>query len=442
MTVKTNSPHLEKALGPIMLWGMGVGYVISGMYFGWNLGLPLAGPYGMLAATLLVSVLYICFSLSYAELSCTYPKAGGAFIYADKAFGPTLGFLGGIAQCIEFIFAPPAIAVAIGAYFNIFFPQFSPTTIAVVAYLIFTSLNIWGVKQSAIFELIVTTVAVIELFIFAGLTLPHFTWGAFSHNALPGGWSGILPALPFAIWFYLGIEGLANVAEETHNPQKEIVRAFSISIFTLVILAFITLFAATGVAGWEAIVYKAGTTVTSDSPLPLALGRVVGESHPFYHLLIGIGLCGLLASFHGIILCAGRATFEFGRLGFAPKVLGQIHPSRRTPAVALVFNTIIGILAIFSGKTDDIITISVFGALTLYTISMLSLLTLRKKDPHVQRTYLTPFFPALPIIALTLSALCLITMVYYNFSVAIVYAALLLLSYAWYYGFIVRKGGS
>ena len=106
--------ELKKALGPLMLWGLGVGYVISGMYFGWNLGLPLGGTWGMLVATLIVTVLYVTFIFSYAELAVAIPKAGGAFDFGLRAFGPGGGFVLGIAQIVEFLFAPPAIAIAIG----------------------------------------------------------------------------------------------------------------------------------------------------------------------------------------------------------------------------------------------------------------------------------------------------------------------------------------
>ena len=76
--------ELKRELGPLMLWGLGVGYVISGMYFGWNLGLPEAGPYGMLLATVMVTIMYVTFTLSYSELACAIPKAGGVFVYADS----------------------------------------------------------------------------------------------------------------------------------------------------------------------------------------------------------------------------------------------------------------------------------------------------------------------------------------------------------------------
>src|SRR3954468_15575132 len=111
----TNTNGLRKSLTPFMLWGLGVGYVISGMYFGWNLGLEKGGTAGMALATVIITIMYICFTFSYAELACAIPRAGGIFDYANKAFNPELGFIAGIAQTIEFIFAPPAIAFAIGA---------------------------------------------------------------------------------------------------------------------------------------------------------------------------------------------------------------------------------------------------------------------------------------------------------------------------------------
>src|SRR5688500_1438424 len=174
-----------------MLWGLRVGYVISGMYFGWNLGLPQGGTGGLAIATFFIIILYITFTFSYTELACAIPKAGGVFDYANRALGKDLGFIGGMAQIIEFVFAPPAIAAAIGAYFHIFLPQFSVSSIAIAAYVLFTALNIYGVKAAAIFELVITIFAVFELLLFAGITLPHFEWKNVTANAFPAGFTGI-----------------------------------------------------------------------------------------------------------------------------------------------------------------------------------------------------------------------------------------------------------
>jgi ethanolamine permease len=423
--------ELKKTLTPLMLWGLGVGYVISGMYFGWNLGLEKGGTLGLAIATFFVIIMYVTFTFSYSELAAAIPRAGGGFVYSSRALGKNWGFIAGMAQNIEFIFAPPAIALAIGAYFNLFIPGLPVLEIAVAAYILITALNIYGIKAAALFELIITILAVGELLLFAGLTLTHASIENLKLNALPNGYTGIFAAVPFAIWFFLGIEGVANVAEETISPQKTITRGFGFAILTLVILCMLTFAGSAGVAGWEAIVYKADGT-SSDSPLPLALGRVMGENNAFYHLLITVGLFGLVASFHGLILAAGRASFEFGKDGCAPAFIGQINSRFKTPANALLTNMGIGIIALFSGKTSEIITISVFGALTLYIISMVSVIRLRKTEPALHRPFKVPLFPLFPLIALTIAGIALLAMIWYNQILALIYISILVLSFTFY----------
>jgi len=325
-----------------------------------------------------------------------------------------------MAQNVEFIFAPPAIAFAIGAYFNLFFPQLPVLSIAIFAYVLFTALNIYGVKAAAMFELIITILAVAELLVFAGVSLPHFQWSNLAQDAFPNGWEGVFAAIPFAIWFFLAIEGVANVAEETIRPQRTILVGFGSAIITLVVLCILTFISSIGVGGWKTIVYnKEGAA--SDSPLPLALAKIVGTNDFLFHLLIMIGLFGLIASFHGIILAAGRSSFEFGRVKYAPESLGRIHNRFQTPANALILNMIIGIVALLTGKTAEIITISVFGALTLYIISMIALLQLRKKEPNLERPFKVPFYPAFPIIALVIASISFVAMTIYNLKLAGIY---------------------
>ncbi|HVI47970.1 MAG TPA: ethanolamine permease [Chitinophaga sp.] len=421
---------LKKTLTPFSLWALGVGYVISGMYFGWNLGLEKGGTLGMAIATGVVMLMYVAFSFSYAELACAIPRAGGVYDYAARALGKDVAFIAGIAQTVEFILAPPAIAFAIGAYFNAFMPQIPILVSAVVVYFIFTSINILGISLAASFEIIVTVLAVGELLLFAGITAPGFQFTHLTHNALPAGWTGIFGAIPFAIWFFLGIEGLANVAEETAHPQRDIIKGFGSAIITLVILCVLVFVCSIGVGGWEAIVYRNGISGdTSDSPLPLALAKITGSSTLMYHLLITVGLFGLIASFHGLILAAGRATYEMGRTGNLPVFSGKISPRFRTPINALLGNMVIGLLALFSGRTAEIITISVFGALTLYILSMVSLIALRRKQPDLHRPYRVPWYPVLPVTVLVIASISLIAMLVYNLKLGLIYIGILVFSY-------------
>ena len=329
-----------------MVWGLGVGYVISGNYFGWNLGLLAGGTLGLAIATAFVILLYITFTYSYAELACAIPKAGGAFDYAQKAMGENWGFLAGMAQNIEFIFAPPAISLAIGSYMNLFYPTVGATAFSVATYLIFTGLNIYGVKAAAIVELTVTAIAVTGLIIFASTSIPHVSFVNLSHNWLPNGLSGIFAAIPFAIWFFLGIEGIGNLAEEAVDPKRTMSRGFLAALFTLITLCMLTFMGSVGAGGWEAVVMKSDGT-TSDAPLPMALEIIQGSGGWAYTALVVVGLFGLVASFHGLMLAAGRSSFEFGKVIFPNSWIGKVHPRFQTPANALILNMGIGTIALF-----------------------------------------------------------------------------------------------
>ncbi|MFN6089007.1 MAG: ethanolamine permease [Cyclobacteriaceae bacterium] len=433
-----SQPHLKRSLTPAMVWGLGVGYVISGNYFGWNLGLEKGGTLGLAIAIFFIIILYITFTFSYTELACAIPKSGGAFDYANRAFGKDVGFITGMAQNIEFIFAPPAIAFSIGSYGNIFFPDISVLLFSILAYFIFVALNVSGVKVAATFELVITILAVMGLLFFAGLTVPKFQLSHLQQNAFPFGYAGVLAAIPFAIWFFLGIEGVANLAEEAIDPKRTILVGFGSAIATLVILCIVTFVSSIGVAGWEAIVFKSNGTI-SDSPLPLALAQVVDANSVSFKFLLVVGLFGLIASFHGLMLAAGRSTYEFGRVGYAPAFLGKVHRKFKTPANALLVNMGLGILALLTGKTGEIITIAVFGALTLYIIAMLSLIKLRTKEPHLVRPFRVPLYPIFPFVALAIASFSFVAMAIFNLKLAGLYFLIIGVSYGIFKGWNSRN---
>uniref|UniRef100_UPI003751108B amino acid permease n=1 Tax=Emticicia sp. TaxID=1930953 RepID=UPI003751108B len=144
---------LKKVLGTTQLWAIAVGMVISGEYFGWNYGWAAAGTVGFLISVLLVTVLYLTFIFSYTELTTSIPDAGGPFAYAFRAIGPVGGFIAGFATLVDFVLAPPAIAMALGSYTNFLNPDIPILTTAIVSYIVFIAINVFGMKQSANFSL-------------------------------------------------------------------------------------------------------------------------------------------------------------------------------------------------------------------------------------------------------------------------------------------------
>ena len=424
---------LKPTLGTLHLWGIAVGLVISGEYFGWSYGWGVAGTLGFLVTTLMVAAMYSCFIFSFTELTTAIPHAGGPFAYSRRAFGPAGGMIAGMATLIEFVFAPPAIAMAIGAYLNVQFPGLDPKLAAVGAYLIFMTLNILGVSIAATFELVVTVLAVVELLVFMGVVAPGFSFS----NFVIDGWAGsnvfglpaiagIFAAIPFAIWFFLAIEGAAMAAEEAKDPKRTIPRAYVGGILTLVFLALGVMVMAGGVGDWKAL---SGI----NDPLPQAMKAVVGENSGWLHMLVWIGLFGLVASFHGIILGYSRQFFALARAGYLPPALAKLSRFH-TPHRAIIAGGLVGIAAIFSdglinlqgmSLTAAMITMSVFGAIVMYIMSMLSLFRLRKTEPNLERTFKAPGYPLVPGIALGLALVCLAAMIWFNGTIALLFLGLM-----------------
>ncbi|BCK76034.1 amino acid transporter [Acetobacter aceti NRIC 0242] len=432
----TGATKLNKTLSAFHLWGIGVGLVISGEYFGWSYGWGTAGTLGFMVATIFVALMYTSFIFSFTELTTAIPHAGGPFTYSFRALGPLGGLIAGLATLVEFIFAPPAIALAIGAYLNVQFPALSPKVAAVGAYIIFMALNIVGVHIAASFELFVTIAAIIELLVFMGVVAPAFSWDNFIHD----GWGvaphfgleamgGIFAAIPFAIWFFLAIEGVAMAAEEAKDPKRSIPVAYIASVLTLVSLAFGVMIFAGGVGDWKAL-------ANLNDPLPEAMKRVVGTNSGWLHMLVWLGLFGLVASLHGIIMGYARQIFALARAGFLPAVLGKIHPRFQTPYVATIAGGIVGIAAIFSDDvvsiagqslTATLVTMSVFGALTMYILSMISLFVLRRKEPDMERSYRAPLYPILPALALSCAIVALTAVIFYNTTIFLIYIAFIMI---------------
>jgi ethanolamine permease len=416
-------PSLKKTLGGLHLWGIAVGLVISGEYFGWSYGWALAGTLGFLVTTVFIAVMYTTFIFSFTELTTAIPHAGGPFAYSYRAFGPLGGYIAGFSTLVEFVFAPPAIALAIGAYLNVQFPALDARTAAVGAYAVFMALNIAGVTIAATFELVVTVLAIVELLIFMGVVSGGFAWAHFT----AGGWAGaehpsfamlggLFAAIPFAIWFFLAIEGAAMAAEEAKNPKRTIPRAYIFGILTLVALAFGTMIFAGAVGEWPRL-------ANINDPLPQAMKIVVGAKSGWLHLLVWIGLLGLIASFHGIIMGYSRQIFALARAGLLPRRLATIHPRWRTPHLAILAGGAVGIAAIYSDKlvtiagqplTASIVTMSALGAIVMYIMSMLSLMRLRRREPQLERPFRAPLYPFFPLTALTIAVVSLVAIVYYN----------------------------
>ena len=397
----THNVHLKKTLTAVHIWAMGVGLVISGDYFGWNYGLINSSALIMLLVVAFVGLFYLSFIFCYTELVAMVPNSGGPFSFVSAAFGHKIGVLAGAVTLIEFLFAPPAIGLAIGSFVHYVIPAFNEVYVTVAFFVLFGILNCTGVAFAATLELIVTVVASVVLLIFFGATLPQVNLAnIMSSPQLDASiFSQIYSSLPFAIWFFLGIEGVAMCVEEVKNPEKAIPRGLITAIITLIVFALTVIICATGIL-------PSSILINGNDALPKVLAAVSSSDSWLTLMMIYFGVFGLIASFHGIIFGASRQVFALSRARLLPKKLSYVAPKLLTPVNSIALCCVIGIVCALSNQTAILVSISGLGAVFVYALSLAAFIKLKFAHKGAQEhSFKAPFFPILPIIALIIAVI-------------------------------------
>jgi ethanolamine permease len=413
--------ELQRHAGVWLIWGLGVGYVISGEYFSWNFGFAGGGFGGMLIATFLAIAMYVLMVYGISEMATAFPVTGGPYAFARRTMGVWGGFATGLGAILEYVLATAAIAVVIGINVTLL-PPFDSLPdilglapiewIAVLTYAIFVGINLLGVQATLVSVFVITVTSVGILLLWGLVMLLGGDWSASNFtNIAPepgqselfpfGAFKGVMQALPFAFWFYLAIEGVPLASEETRDPARDLPKGSIWAMWSLVALSGVAFFVAGGVLGAEGL---AG----AGAPIAETVKSSQGESF-FFWLVTVVGITGFVASFHSIIFAYSRIIYALSRAGYLPRFL-SLTGTRRSPYFALVVPAILGlIVVIWYNKADPanallvITEMSVFGALTTYVLMMAAFIILRVKEPNVARPYRSPAGIAGAVIAMIIA---------------------------------------
>ncbi len=430
----------QGAAGWVLLAGLGVAYVISGDFAGWNFGIAEGGWGGLLIATLLMATMYTCMVFGLAEMASAMPVAGAGYGFARRAMGPLGGFATGMAILIEYAIAPAAISVFIGGYIEALglFGLTAGWPIYLACYVIFVGIHLYGVGEALKLMFVITAIAVVALVVFVVAMIPQFdvsnlfdiepTNAAGASDFIPFGYAGVLAALVYGIWFFLAVEGVPLAAEEARDPKRDMPRGIIGAMVVLLVAAALILVTGPGGAGASAI-------QDSDNPLPLALRTAMGEDSWVADFVNYAGLAGLVASFFSIIFAYSRQLFALSRAGYLPRFLSVTNP-RKTPTLALIVPGTIGFL--LAALTEDgalLINIAVFGATVSYVLMMLAHIVLRRREPDLARPYRTPGGVATTGVALVLAITAVVATFFVDEVAAGWTAAVFVvaLAYFWFY---------
>ncbi|WP_067101579.1 ethanolamine permease [Marinomonas atlantica] len=392
--------------GWMLLAGLGVSYVISGDFAGWNFGIGEAGWGGFAIAAVLMGIMYLALVLSLAEMSASIPAAGGGYSFARQAMGPVGGYMTGLAVLIEYALAPAAIVIFIGSAVEELLGVNGPIVYALF-YLVFIGIHLAGVGEALKVMMVISGLAVIAILGTAVALIGDFdasrlfdiapTDAAGASEFMPFGWYGVWAALPFAMWLFLAVEGVPLAAEEAKDPAKDVPKGIIGAMIFLLFTATLVVLLLAGVTGAEAI---------GSSAVPLVDALNVAGKPTLATLVNVLALAGLVASFFSIIYGYSRLVFALSRAGYLPKSLSLTN-KRKVPARALIVPGVFGFLASLTGEGDLMLGMAVVGATVSYALMALSHILLRIKQPDMPRPYRTPGGIVTSSIALVLSIIAL-----------------------------------
>jgi len=399
---------LLRVLGPAHVWALGVGIVLVGEYMGWNFAVGKGGAYAALIACWFAGLLYSCVAMIDSEVTSTVAAAGGQYTQAKHIIGPLMAFNVGLYLVFAYTMLEAANAITVGFLMDEVakltgHEGINQDPFIILSVMFLAWLNYRGVLATLTFSLVITAfafTAVILLFLFSViLTGDSPMRHAELMTDLPYGWLGVLASMHFGLWYYLGIEGTTQAAEEVRSPARSLPFGTLAGIMTLLIAATLTWYVCVGLMPWEYL---------GQAGVPLFdAARLSGST--WLMVLLGIGtLFATLASANGCINDASRAWFAMGRDHYLPAWFGAVHPKYRTPYRSIIFLVPIALIFALGAPLDQVITFSILSGLLGYTFMPINVILFRKKWPldTIKRGYEHPFHP-LP--AITLITLCSVT---------------------------------
>ncbi|MFW9956346.1 MAG: APC family permease [Candidatus Thorarchaeota archaeon] len=420
-TPQQSQVALKREIGWFGSFAMGYADVGADIYVA--LGLVAAYAAGWApVAFIIASITYIATGLAYAELATAYPYAGGAQVYSMKAFNDFAGFLAGWLVMLDYTVCTALFAIATTGYLSFFFPviaqasfiitflgfELTVSAIGLIAFLIvilLIGINIVGIKEASNLNIVMVglNIAVLSIIMGLGIFLA-FNTGLFNAQIVVQGlpdqvghisyiWStdysnqNFLYAVTLAMSSFIGIESIAQAAEETKRPDKIIPRATKMSIISVLVFAVGLSLISLGMIPWDTLAANLSNPIS-------ALVQTIpffGQSVYFLAIIAFTGFAICLVSSNTGIIGVSRVVFSMSNFGLFPKWFSKVNTKTRTPVRTIIVFGSIGAIMALIGHLDWVADLYNFGALLSYLMVNISLIILRQTDRETYRSWKVPF---------------------------------------------------
>jgi len=371
--------ELKRTLGLAECVFFGVGSILgAGIY---TLIGKVAGMAGNLTwlAFLIASIAALFTAFSYAELSAAFPKAGGEYIYAKKAFGQKMGVFLGIIISFNGIISAATVSLGFAGYLNTL-TGISMLLASLGIIILLFLVNISGIKQSSSLNIIFTIIEAAGLLLIIYVAFPSIRDVNLTELS-PKGVNGLLTASVIAFFAYMGFEEIVKLAEETNNPEKTIPKALFISSAVVIVLYTLVTISAVSVTPYQQLAESA-------SPLADIANTKFGTVG-----IVVISVIALFATSNTILsnmMGSSRVLFGMSKETKLLQLFSYISPKRRTPVIALTLILVITSCFALIGNIETVALITTIFIFITFIVVNLSVIVLRVNEKDINRPYRIP----------------------------------------------------
>ncbi|MFN2190183.1 MAG: amino acid permease, partial [Candidatus Promineifilaceae bacterium] len=405
---------LSRTLGLLDITMIGVGAMIgAGIFVLTGIAAGEAGP-ALVIAFLLNGIVTTFTALSYAELGSSFPEAGGGYLWVKEGMGGTQGFMAGWMSWFAHAVACSLYGLGFGRFAVELWhltglPMFGLTALQmtlifmVLIVILFSYINFRGASETGTVGSVVTIAKVVILLVFVGFGIYTMierpgSLDVFKEDLFPNGLGGVFVAMGLTFIAFEGYEIIAQSGEEVINPMRNIPKAIFISIAIVVVIYVLVAFVAIG-----AVIPPEGLTVWDylAQEKEVAIVRAAEQLMPLGGILILIsGLASTMSALNATIYSSSRVSFAMGRDNNLPGVFGRIHPKMHTPYYAIFLSALLVIAMGVALPIEEVAASADIMFLIMFAQVNITVMTLRRRRPDLERGYFVPAFPWPPVIGI------------------------------------------
>lgn len=400
---------LSRTLGLLDITMIGVGAMIgAGIFVLTGIAAGEAGP-ALALAFLLNGIVTTFTALSYAELGSCFPEAGGGYLWVKEGLGGTQGFLAGWMSWFAHAVACSLYGLGFGRFaveiISLGYPEVfeiaQPLTLAIMAVVVilFAYINYRGASETGLVGNVVTIAKVIILGIFIVIGLNAMfnkpDLNVFTDHFLPNGLAGVFVAMGLTFIAFEGYEIIAQSGEEVKNPKRNIPRAIFISIVVVVIFYVLVAVVAIGAVTVPASAGDIPVWEYLEQAREVAIVRAAEQFMGRWGglLILISGLASTMSALNATVYSSSRVSFAMGRDHNLPDVFGFVHRRLHTPHWAIAISAVLIIVMALSLPIDEVAKAADVMFLFMFAQVNITVMTLRRRRPDLDRGYFVPFFP-------------------------------------------------